>query len=585
MSEGRSIHKIIEISKRDFKATVSNPIVILILIGIIILPSLYALLNVEACWDPYSNTGDMPFAIANLDNGSSYQNQNINVGQSLVNELQNNTDFNWTFVSENELREGVENGTYYAGIIIPQNFSSNIISIVSDDPHSAHMIYIVNIKTNPTASKLSETATKMIYMRMNAKIVEFINLAAYGRLGELQSALSSGAGQLSSGAGQLAAGSAQISGGASQVSAGAGAVSNGASQVSAGASQMSGAANQIDQGSQQIQSSAQHISSLVDPTTLPSGPTREVVQGSINLANGSSNLASQSSQLARHSVNLSNGASQVALGSEDLANGALSLAAGSQLLSQSAVYALYAAASALSGASAQLDDVTGVNETQLGNYFLSPVELDEEKLNPTDNYGSQVAPFYIVLSMWVGAIITCVMLKVGRSSGTKYSPLEMYFGKISLFNVMAILQTTVTIIGSFLLGLKISDPIMFIFSAYVVALVFMTLVYSFISALGHLGEGISVLLLVLQIMGTGGVYPIDIMHPFFKTLYPYLPMTYAIKMLREVMLGLLWSNYIPACLIIIILGIVTIIVAVIVKDKADNIAHYFENKLEESGLF
>ena len=56
-------------------------------------------------------------------------------------------------------------------------------------------------------------------------------------------------------------------------------------------------------------------------------------------------------------------------------------------------------------------------------------------------------------------------------------------------------------------------------------------------------------------------------------------------MLREVMLGLLWSNYIPAFLIIIILGIITIIVAVIVKDKADNIAHYFENKLEESGLF
>lgn len=585
MSEGRNIHNIIEIAKRDLKATVSNPIVIIILIGIIILPSLYALLNVEACWNPYDNTGDMPFAIANLDNGSSYQNQSINVGQSLVTELQNNSDFNWTFVSESNLREGVKNGTYYAGIIIPQNFSSNIISILSDDPHSAELTYIVNVKTNPTASKLSETAAKMIYMRMNAKIVEIINLAAYGRLGELQSALSAGAGQLSGGASLLAAGSAQISGGAGQVSAGAGAVADGASQVSAGAAQMPGAASQIDQGSQQIQSRAQYISSLVDPSTLPPGPTREVVEGSISLANGSSSLASQSSQLARSSVDLSNGASQVALGSEDLANGALSLAAGSQLISQSAVYALYSAASALSGASAQLDDVTGINETQLGNYFLSPVKLDEQKLYPVENYGSQIAPFYIVLSMWVGAIITCVMLRVGRSSGTKYSPLEMYFGKVAVFNVMAILQTTVTIIGSFLLGLEISNPLMFIFSAYIVALVFMTLVYSFISALGHLGEGISVLLLVLQIMGTGGIYPIDIMHPFFRTIYPFLPMTYAIKMLREVMLGILWSNYIPAFLIIIAIGIVTIIAAVIVKDKADDIAHYFENKLEESGLF
>ena len=120
---------IAEIMKKNFKGAFSNPIVIIVLIGVIILPSLYALLNIQACWDPYGNTGDVPFAIANLDNGSSFNGKDINVGNELVDELKTNDKFKWTFVSEEDLRRGVYNGTYYAGIVIPKNLSENIVSI------------------------------------------------------------------------------------------------------------------------------------------------------------------------------------------------------------------------------------------------------------------------------------------------------------------------------------------------------------------------------------------------------------------------------------------------------------------------
>ena len=109
--------------------------------------------------------------------------------------------------------------------------------------------------------------------------------------------------------------------------------------------------------------------------------------------------------------------------------------------------------------------------------------------------------------------------------------------------------------------------------------------YLLISALGQVGKGIGVVLLVLQISGTGGIYPIEIMDNVFQTLYPYLPMTYAIDLIREAQLGVVWSNYLPALAISIGIAVVTVIVAVIIKEKADDAAHYFEERLNDTGLF
>ena len=156
---GRNINlnHVSQLLKKDFNDVFTkNPIVVLTLLAIIILPSLYALINIQACWDPYENTGNLEFAVANLDKGASIEGEDMNVGDQLEDELKRNDDFYWTFVSEDELRRGVKNGTYYAGIVIPKNFSESIKSITSDDPHSAELEYVVNRKTNPMALQLSD---------------------------------------------------------------------------------------------------------------------------------------------------------------------------------------------------------------------------------------------------------------------------------------------------------------------------------------------------------------------------------------------------------------------------------------------
>ena len=338
------------------------------LLAIIILPSLYALINIQACWDPYDNTGNLEFAVANLDKGATFDGEDINVGDQLEDELKRNDDFYWTFVSEDELREGVKNGTYYAGIVIPKNFSSSIKSITSDDPHSAELEYVVNRKSNPMASKLSDSAARAVYNKINANIVQFINVAinvaAYEKLGDLQSALASGASQMSSGAGQLSAGASQVSSGASkvksgandlnkgasdlssgasQVKSGASQVSSGASQVKSGSSQVSSSAGQISAGASQVQNSAKQLDDSVDESLLPDQlkpvvhGSKELANASSDLAGASSNLAQGSSKLANSSVDLANGASGVADGASSVADGASKLANGGSQLADGSV--------------------------------------------------------------------------------------------------------------------------------------------------------------------------------------------------------------------------------------------------------
>ena len=572
------IGNIIEIMKNDFKSAFSNPIVTIVLIGLIILPSLYALLNIQACWDPYGNTGEVEFAIANLDKGASFQDTKLNVGDELVKDLKTNDKFKWVFVSEKELRDGVYKGDYYAGIIIPRNLSENIVSITSDNPQQAKLEYVVNMKSNPVAAKLTDSGSNAVYNALNAKIVEVINLAAYGKLGELQEGLASGSAQLASGGSQLQAGAGQISDGASQVGAGeaqvkdgSAAVKSGANQVQQGTRDVSNGANKVRQGSTavkdgaaQVEHGAEELDSAVDPSLIPEGPIKEYVSG-----------VSQ----------LSGGASQLADGSVELAEGSLALAAGSQLLSNAAAQALFTAASSLGASADALADITGINETLLGDYFYSPVKLDRHELFPVPDYGSQVAPFYLVLSMWVGGLITCALLRPGVSHGTKYTPLEMYAGKLALFNTMSIFQACVTLIGAHILGIYIDNEPLFILSAFLVSGVFMTLIYSMVSALGDVGKAIAVVLLVIQISGTGGIYPVEIMAHYFNVLNPYLPMTYAITLIREAQLGLVWSNYIPALIILFVIGFATVIVCIIIKERADRATHYFEARLEDSGLF
>ena len=718
---------IFEIMKGDMRAAFTNPIVILLLIGIILLPSMYSLVNIYACWDPYEETGNVKFAIANEDQGAKYNEFTVNAGNDLVSSLSNNTDFKWEFISADELRRGVHNGTYYAGIVIPRDFSESIVSITTDKPHSARLEYIVNEKTNPVGAKLTDAASKAVFNKLNSEIVAFINVAAYDKLGELQTGLAegadkmeNGADQLSAGADKVASGADQLTSGANQVSSGADQLASGASQLSSGATELSVGANKLSGGADQVASGASqvadgtdvlanksndiystylriknaienvtdssklsddvdkldantaqiakelreldnqsynvsmraanlsdaaynlsddaaqlemdskdmasrthaisgkfdnvsaHISQLNEEIKNNNNKSRidelldkidrelndtnqninklndgahQVADGSSQVAGGSQQLASGSQQLASGSKRLADGSYELSNGVHILSNGTIELASGAELLGYSSASALRNASDSIGSAADQLSAVTELSDDEVEDYFLGPVKLQRYEEFPANNYGSQVAPFYLVLSMWVGALINTVMFKTGSSIGTKYEPHEMYLGKLLLFNVMAILQTTVTLIGACILGIDIYNGPVFAFSCYFVAIIFMAIIYSLASLFGEVGKGIAILLLVFQISGSGGVYPVEIMNTIFGILYPFLPMTHGINIVRESQLGLIWANYIPSFIYLLIVGIIVIIAAILLKKRWDKRTKFFEDKLKESGLF
>lgn len=575
-----SRHNIFEIIKNDFKSAFTNPIVILLLVAIIILPSLYGLVNIYACWNPYENTGNVPFAIANEDKGATYEDVKINAGNDLVDMLKNNTDFDWVFVTSDELRQGVHEGKYYAGMIVPANFSESIVSITTKDPHSAHLEYIVNEKY-PVAAKLSDAAAKAVYNNINAEIVTFIDVAAYDKLGELEAGLASGASDMANGAVLLSNGAGQVADGANQVSAGA-------NDLEEGATKLEGTAYLVANGTQKAAITAENYTGKIHNGTdfvrkYIHNP--EVNKYLNQIDDGADNTTAKIELLNMGATGVANGSTLLKGGIYSLSEGTLSLAAGAELLANSAASALFMASSSLALAADSLADVTGLNDTQVGDYIYAPVKLDKHAEFGTNSFGSQVAPFYIVLSMWVGGLITCVIINTGSSIGTKYRPHEMYFGRLLMFIVMAILQTTVTMIGAHILGIDIHNPILYTLSCYFVAIIFMALIYSLISLFGDVGKGIAIILLVFQISGTGGIYPVQIMHKIFAIMSPYLPMTHAITIVREAQLGIVWSNYTPAFIFLLIMGVVVVLLSIILKQRFDKHTKYFEEKLEESNLF
>ncbi len=165
---------IIRIFLNDLKSIGKNLIVFIVIIGISILPALYAWFNIAANWDPYSSTNGLSFAVCSLDKGYKYSAIKINAGDQIVSNLKQNDKMGWTFVSEKEAKEGVENGTYYAAVIIPKDFSECLFSLTTGKFEQAKLQYYVNEKKNAIAPKITDKGIQTIEESVNATYVSTI---------------------------------------------------------------------------------------------------------------------------------------------------------------------------------------------------------------------------------------------------------------------------------------------------------------------------------------------------------------------------------------------------------------------------
>ena len=185
-----------------------------------------------------------------------------------------------------------------------------------------------------------------------------------------------------------------------------------------------------------------------------------------------------------------------------------------------------------------------VDYKQQAEFFANPVQLKENQLYHIKNYGSAMTPFYTVLSIWVGALLMSSLLTTKvEDEENKYKPYQKYFGRGLLFMIISLLQTLIITLGDmYLLGTQANSPYRFVIYALLISLLFSAIIYTTVCLLGNVGKAVCIILLVLQIGSSGGTFPIQMTSRFFQILYPKVPFTYSIGLLREAVGGV----YIPA---------------------------------------
>lgn len=222
--------------------------------------------------------------------------------------------------------------------------------------------------------------------------------------------------------------------------------------------------------------------------------------------------------------------------------------------------------------------------------FLSePVQVDQTDVYLSTNYGTLVTPFYTTLAIWVGGIVLVAIMKVHvdyeDEEIKKASPGQKYFGRLLLFIVMGQIQTAITILGNiYLLKTDCIHPVMFWVAAAAASLVFISFIYSLTLAFGDVGKAIAVVMVVIQIAGSSGTFPIELLPNFFQNIYRYFPFPYAINAMREAISGLYEWDYLIYLAQLMLYAAASLIIGLVIRKPFIKIGHFIERKMKETKM-
>ena len=243
-----------------------------------------------------------------------------------------------------------------------------------------------------------------------------------------------------------------------------------------------------------------------------------------------------------------------------------------------------------SGDFSELESIISGDRSSISSFLAAPVSLKTHKVYEIANYGSSMAPFYSVLSIWIGGIVLVAMLKVNVSEkcteGLENVKLyQVYFGRFITFLIVGLFQSTLIALGDLLyLGIQCEHPFLFLLACWFSGIVFVNIIYTLTVSLGDIGKAVSVILLVVQVAGTGGTFPIEVAPKFFRSVYPLLPFTHSMAALRETVGGMYGMNYWIDLGKLAIFLVISLIVGLILRKPIIKLNDAFTEKLEETKL-
>ncbi|MCH4084082.1 MAG: YhgE/Pip domain-containing protein [Olsenella sp.] len=235
----------------------------------------------------------------------------------------------------------------------------------------------------------------------------------------------------------------------------------------------------------------------------------------------------------------------------------------------------------------ELTSISGVDSDALKSYFTAPVQLKTKAMFPVRNYGSGVTPFYTDLALWVGGFVLVAIFKreVDHEGVGDFKPWEGYVGRALLFVLLGEVQAVICCVGDLMLGIQCLHPVAFVVAGMVESFVYVNIIFSLSTAFKHIGMALGVILVILQIPGSSGTYPIEMMPGFFQALEPLLPFTYGNNAMREAIAGY-YGNYFGFNIAVLLLAYMplALLVGLGARRHLLNINALFDKRLRETDM-
>lgn len=229
----------------------------------------------------------------------------------------------------------------------------------------------------------------------------------------------------------------------------------------------------------------------------------------------------------------------------------------------------------------------GGDPDSLGAYFASPVTMETIAMYPVATYGSAMTPFYSTLAIWVGSTILVALVKVKASPKNlkNVQSYQLYFGRYLLFLLLAQIQAAIIVAGDlWLLKVNIVEPGLFFLAASFTATAFSLLIYSLTLAFGDVGKAVCVIVMVLQIAGSSGTFPIELLPDIYQKIYIFFPFPYAITAMREALAGMYGTAYMAALAKLILFMLEGLLIGLVIRIPFVKLNHFVEERMKDTEL-
>ena len=236
----------------------------------------------------------------------------------------------------------------------------------------------------------------------------------------------------------------------------------------------------------------------------------------------------------------------------------------------------------------KLTSLEGIDADSIAGFMSSPVSIQSKVLYDVENYGSGMTPFYTNLALWVGGLILVSILKQEVDKDGKihrFTASQAYFGRWMLFMTVGLVQGLIVCLGDIvLLKVQCVHPVAFVCVGIFCSFIYVNLIYALALTFKHIGKALGVVLVILQIPGSAGTYPIEMTPAFFQKLHPLLPFTYGISAMRECIAGMYGANIWKYLGILAIFFPISLFIGLVLRPLLMNLNHLFDKRLSETEL-